>query len=277
MSARRPAGKHRKPGKHRRANTSPSPQLLLGTAVMATAAATLLPSGASQALGDVKRGAEAPREPALGLAAAPTMQKAASSATMSAPRSTPSPTPSLLALARTKASAPVVATGKPLAKIKAPQLEAVMRIKRASRSAARRPVAPPPPPQWVTPTQAYSLTAHFGAGGGLWSRDHTGQDFAAPHGTPVVAVGAGIVKSADYAGAYGNRIIIEHADGTETWYCHLSSYDVSVGEEVEVSETIGRVGSTGNSTGPHLHFEVRPDGGDAIDPMSWLREHGVKI
>jgi murein DD-endopeptidase MepM/ murein hydrolase activator NlpD len=127
----------------------------------------------------------------------------------------------------------------------------------------------------VLPLDTFRLTAGFGATSGLWSSSHTGQDFAAPSGTPVHAVAKGVVKSAEWAGAYGWRVIIRHSDGTETWYCHLSSFLVRSGS-VEPGQVIGRVGSTGNTTGPHLHFEVRRNG-QPIPPLQWLRRNGVDV
>ncbi|WP_296604562.1 M23 family metallopeptidase, partial [Nocardioides sp.] len=79
-----------------------------------------------------------------------------------------------------------------------------------------------------------------------------------------------------WAGAYGNKIEITHPDGTETWYCHLSRTDVQVGAQVATGAVIGAVGATGNVTGPHLHFEVRSDGGSALDPETVLQQHGVR-
>ena len=78
-------------------------------------------------------------------------------------------------------------------------------------------------PKWVVPVLGYRLTAGFGEYG-LWSSAHTGQDFAAPEGTPVRSVGDGTILSTGYDGAYGNKIVIQHPDGTVTWYCHLSSF-----------------------------------------------------
>jgi murein DD-endopeptidase MepM/ murein hydrolase activator NlpD len=129
---------------------------------------------------------------------------------------------------------------------------------------------------WVLPVTNFRLSAGFGQSGSMWSSDHTGQDFAAPMGTPVRSVGAGEIISAHYSGPYGNRIIVRHDDGTETWYCHLSAFE-HTGGRVRSGEVIGYVGSTGNSTGPHLHFEVRPGGGDPIDPLPWLRQLGLPI
>ncbi|WP_344220882.1 M23 family metallopeptidase [Kribbella sancticallisti] len=125
------------------------------------------------------------------------------------------------------------------------------------------------------PVSGYRITAVFGQGGSRWARNHTGTDFAAPTGTRVGAVMQGVVISAGQAGPYGNQIKIRHADGTETWYNHLSKIIVTVGERVDAGEQIGAVGSTGNSTGPHLHLEIRPGGAGPVDPMRWLRAHGL--
>jgi murein DD-endopeptidase MepM/ murein hydrolase activator NlpD len=126
--------------------------------------------------------------------------------------------------------------------------------------------------RWVVPVSDYEITATFSEGGGLWSSDHTGLDFAAPEGTPVSATADGEVTSTGYDGDYGNQIVITHDDGTQTWYCHLSSIDVSTGQSVQAGTTIGAVGMTGNTTGPHLHLEVHPGGGAAVDPYSYLQE-----
>jgi len=127
----------------------------------------------------------------------------------------------------------------------------------------------------VLPVTNYRLTARFGASSRLWSNRHTGLDFAAPSGTPVRAVKAGRVTSAGWDGAYGWKLIIKHDDGTETWYCHLSSFATRSGT-VAAGERIGRVGSTGNVTGPHLHLEVRT-ADKPRDPLRWLRAQGVRI
>jgi murein DD-endopeptidase MepM/ murein hydrolase activator NlpD len=116
----------------------------------------------------------------------------------------------------------------------------------------------------------YRLTARFGQTGGYWSSGiHTGLDFAGPTGTPIMAAASGKVVSAGYEGAYGNQIIIDHGDGFQTTYNHLSGIGVSVGDTVSTGDHIGGRGSTGNSTGAHLHFEVTKDG-KFVDPESWL-------
>ena len=129
--------------------------------------------------------------------------------------------------------------------------------------------------QWVLPLAGYDITATFGESSYLWSSVHTGLDFAAAEGTPLVAVAAGTITDTAYDGAYGNKTVLTLADGTDIWYCHQSVQTVSVGDEVAPGESIGAVGSTGNTTGPHLHLEVHPGGGDAVDPYDVLVEHGV--
>jgi murein DD-endopeptidase MepM/ murein hydrolase activator NlpD len=99
--------------------------------------------------------------------------------------------------------------------------------------------------------------------------NHPGFDLAAPTGTQVSAAAGGTVTHAGPAGTYGNLVTIRHADGFETRYAHLSSVDVQVGAKVESGQPIGKVGTTGYSTGPHLHFEVRKDGA-TVDPAPLL-------
>ncbi|ANH92251.1 M23 family metallopeptidase [Streptomyces sp. NPDC057197] len=131
--------------------------------------------------------------------------------------------------------------------------------------------------QYTLPTSSYTITSTFGQAGSMWSSGHhTGLDFAAPTGTLIKAVHSGTVTEAGWAGAYGYRTILTLDDGTELWFCHQSSISVSAGQKVATGEVIGRVGATGNVTGPHLHLEVHP-GGEAsgIDPMAWLRAKGL--
>ncbi len=100
-------------------------------------------------------------------------------------------------------------------------------------------------------------------------RHHAGVDLAAPTGTPIAAAQAGTVTFAGTRGGYGNLVIVTAPDGTETRYAHASRLDVRAGEGVAAGQVLGAVGSTGMSTGPHLHFEVRR-GGEAIDPAPLL-------
>jgi murein DD-endopeptidase MepM/ murein hydrolase activator NlpD len=128
---------------------------------------------------------------------------------------------------------------------------------------------------WQLPVSGYHLTAGFGEYG-LWSSYHTGLDFAAPSGTPIYAVANGTISSASYDGSYGNKTVETLEDGTELWYCHQTSFTVSSGEVVQAGELIGYIGSTGHVTGPHLHLEVRPGGGDPVDPYTALVVHGLQ-
>ncbi|MFJ8866121.1 M23 family metallopeptidase [Streptomyces sp. NPDC102473] len=131
---------------------------------------------------------------------------------------------------------------------------------------------------YAVPTSSYYISSTFGQAGSMWSSGHhTGLDFAAPTGTPVKAVHSGTVKSAGYSGSYGYRTVLELDDGTEVWYCHQSSMDVTAGQKVSTGETIGRVGATGNVTGAHLHLEIHTPDGTGIDPMAWLRGKGLTI
>ena len=117
---------------------------------------------------------------------------------------------------------------------------------------------------------SYRLTARFGQSGGYWSSGiHTGLDFAGSSGTAITAAGSGTVVEAGWAGAYGNRIVVDHGNGYQTTYNHLSDIDVSVGQDVLTGDSIGNLGGTGNVTGPHLHFEVTRNG-KFVDPESWL-------
>ncbi|MFV2119594.1 M23 family metallopeptidase, partial [Streptomyces sp. Act-28] len=126
---------------------------------------------------------------------------------------------------------------------------------------------------------SYVSTA-YRAGGSLWSSgSHSGVDFHAPYGSTVVSVGRGTVVEAGWGGAYGNNVVIRMHDGTYTQYGHLASIGVSVGQTVMSGQRIGVSGSTGNSTGPHLHFEARTSAeyGSDIDPVSYLRARGVNV
>lgn len=99
---------------------------------------------------------------------------------------------------------------------------------------------------------------------------HPGVDLAVSEGTPVHASAAGTVIAAGWDGSYGEKIVVDHGNGYQTWYAHLSAIDVSVGAHVYKSETIGRVGETGFATGPHLHYQVMLDG-RPVDPTPYLR------
>jgi murein DD-endopeptidase MepM/ murein hydrolase activator NlpD len=102
------------------------------------------------------------------------------------------------------------------------------------------------------------------------NRFHGGIDVAVDNGTPVAASGDGLVVTAGWVGAYGYAVYLEHADGLQTRYAHLSEVLVVEGELVRQGDTIGLAGSSGASTGPHLHFEIRV-AGLAVDPLAYLR------
>ncbi|MFJ8826840.1 peptidoglycan DD-metalloendopeptidase family protein [Streptomyces sp. NPDC102467] len=125
-----------------------------------------------------------------------------------------------------------------------------------------------------------SIGTPYHSNGSMWSSGyHTGTDFVVPTGTAIKAVGAGTVVSAGMDGAYGNEVVIQHADGRYSQYAHMSSLGVSAGQTVTAGQQIGLSGATGNVTGPHLHFEIRtsPSYGSDVDPLAYLREHGVSI
>ncbi|MET9935678.1 MULTISPECIES: LysM peptidoglycan-binding domain-containing M23 family metallopeptidase [unclassified Streptomyces] len=133
---------------------------------------------------------------------------------------------------------------------------------------------------WVSPVALAGFSTPYHASGSMWSSGyHTGVDFIASSGTTVRAVGAGTVVSAGWSGSYGNEVVIRHEDGNYSQYAHLSSLSVSAGQSVSGGQQIGLSGSTGNSTGPHLHFEIRttPSYGSDIDPLAYLRQHGVSL
>ena len=130
--------------------------------------------------------------------------------------------------------------------------------------------------QFALPPGSYDVSNSYGQCSYLWANCHTGEDFSAPYGTPIYNIAAGTVTSAGYDGSYGNKTVVTLEDGTEIWYCHQSSMNVSVGETVEAGQAIGAVGTTGNTTGPHLHLEVRPGAGDAVDPYQALVVHGLR-
>ncbi|UPT45940.1 LysM peptidoglycan-binding domain-containing M23 family metallopeptidase [Streptomyces sp. WAC00303] len=133
---------------------------------------------------------------------------------------------------------------------------------------------------WSAPLASANVTTQYRASGASWSSGyHTGSDFQAASGTPVLAIGPGTVVSAGNSGSYGNEVVIKHEDGMYSQYAHQSSLNVSVGQTVTGGQQIGLSGSTGNSTGPHLHFEVRtgPSYGSDVDPIAYLRQHGVSV
>ncbi|MFH9075451.1 transglycosylase family protein [Streptomyces alboflavus] len=125
-----------------------------------------------------------------------------------------------------------------------------------------------------------SIGTPYRATGSSWSKGyHTGVDFPVPTGTSVKAVASGTVVSSGWGGSYGYQVVIRHTDGKYSQYAHLSALTVKAGQQVGPGQRIGRSGSTGNSSGPHLHFEIRtgPGFGADVDPLAYLRARGVRI
>ena len=146
---------------------------------------------------------------------------------------------------------------------------------RAAREAERKRLN-----MFVAPISNSYVSTGYKASSSLWSSgSHTGIDFHAASGTAVHAVGAGTVVQTGWGGAYGNQIVIKMNDGTYTQYGHLSSIGVSVGQTVTPGQQIGLSGATGNTAGPHLHFEARTTSeyGSDVDPVAYLRSHGVNV
>ncbi|MDX3451894.1 transglycosylase family protein [Streptomyces sp. ME02-8801-2C] len=186
---------------------------------------------------------------------------------------------------RTKAAPHAPAHTEPARKSKTeskPKAKTKPRPERAPSRPVEKAAAPKAPRTDAT------LTAPVSAGtgtpyhksGSSWSKGyHTGVDFPVPTGTSVKAIGAGEVVEAGWGGSFGYQVVIRHADGRYSQYAHLSAISVRAGGSVSAGQRIGRSGSTGNSTGPHLHFEVRtgPGFGSDIDPVAYLRAGGVRI
>lgn len=143
--------------------------------------------------------------------------------------------------------------------------EAVARLEGVKKTAMTLPIHNPAP--------GYAVSSSFGI-----RRDpligkpamHAGMDFRVPYGLPVRASGAGKVVKAGWSGGYGRMVEVEHADGLTTRYAHMSKISVSVGDAVQRGTIVGKVGSSGRSTGPHLHYEVRREG-TAIDPLKFIK------
>jgi murein DD-endopeptidase MepM/ murein hydrolase activator NlpD len=122
-------------------------------------------------------------------------------------------------------------------------------------------------------TSNYGMRTHPVLGG---RRKHTGIDLAAPTGTPIYATADGVIGRADWYSSYGLYISINHGASMETRYAHLSRLAVAAGDNVKKGDLIGYVGSTGRSTGPHLHYEVRVDG-LAVNPIPYMVESEAQL
>ncbi|MFI6690333.1 peptidoglycan DD-metalloendopeptidase family protein [Streptomyces sp. NPDC050433] len=147
--------------------------------------------------------------------------------------------------------------------------QAAEKKKREEEAAAREAARP----KFALPVEMRGLSASYGQAGINWMSMHTGIDFPVSYGTPVMAAADSTVRT-QWNGSYGNMVILTTADGTEIWYCHLSSAKIRSGP-VKAGDVVAYSGNSGNSTGPHLHMEVRPGGGAATDPVAWFRSHGL--
>jgi murein DD-endopeptidase MepM/ murein hydrolase activator NlpD len=129
----------------------------------------------------------------------------------------------------------------------------------------------------TSPVTGYPVSAAYGISGSWAAGHHTGVDFATPAGTTARSVGPGRVVLAAYAGDYGNAVMVKLDDGYYVLYAHLSQIAVKEDEKVETGTKLGKTGSTGRSTGPHLHFEIRTDSayGTDVDPVAYLARHGA--
>lgn len=147
---------------------------------------------------------------------------------------------------------------------------------RATRGNARNPAAEhnqPAPNVWLLPVQTYEVTSVFGA---RWGTQHPGVDLGASEGTPFYATAAGLVTVCRWNGGYGYNVQIDHGGGILSVYGHSSKLLCKEGQRVQAGDLIAKVGNTGNSFGPHLHFEIRVNN-TVIDPVPFMKTHGVDI
>lgn len=114
-----------------------------------------------------------------------------------------------------------------------------------------------------------TISSRYGVSSRIRKSNHTGLDIAATTGTPIKVMADGVVTNASYSGSYGNLVKVDHGNGVETWYAHTSKMYVKKGQEVKAGDEIATVGSTGNSTGPHLHLEIRLNG-EHINPQKYV-------
>lgn len=125
------------------------------------------------------------------------------------------------------------------------------------------------------PKGSYRISSSYGP---RWGTTHRGLDMAAPAGTPIYAAADGVVLAPVGMRGYGNVVVLQHPDGQVTLYAHASKVLVDPGERVKAGQVVALVGSTGNSTGNHLHFEVRKGlTGDQSEPVAWLKARGVEV
>lgn len=124
----------------------------------------------------------------------------------------------------------------------------------------------------------FPTTGRFTSGfGPRWGAMHQGIDIANNIGTPIYSVMAGTVTEAGAAQGFGQWVRVKHDNGEYSVYGHVESFNVSIGQRVEAGQQIATMGNRGRSTGPHLHFEIRPDGVNAVDPVAWFAVQGINV
>ncbi|MGB3440285.1 MAG: M23 family metallopeptidase [Actinophytocola sp.] len=173
------------------------------------------------------------------------------------------------------AAAPEVLTVAKMstAPVEAQKIASTNQIVQTRAAAAAAAKAEAERPKFVRPAEG-RFTSGFGA---RWGTSHLGIDIANRIGTPIYAAADGVVIEAGPASGFGLWVRIQHDDGTITVYGHMEDYSVREGERVKAGEQIARIGNRGQSTGPHLHFEVWDEGTRKINPRTWLIDHGVNI
>lgn len=230
-------------GRHRKQSVSPTTKGRVALVAVATGAASTAGAG-GVAIAEAQH-AEASASPQIDLAANAVVPGS-------------SETPQILAIAEFK----------PMANLNDQVTKAIQyNAERVAADAAAR------APKAAKPAEG-AFTSPFGP---RWGAFHSGIDIANAVGTPILAVEDGVVIDSGAASGFGQWIRIKHNDGTITVYGHMETLDVSTGQKVTAGQKIAGMGSRGFSTGSHLHFEVHPAGGSAIDPVPWLAERGIHI
>lgn len=145
----------------------------------------------------------------------------------------------------------------------------------ASLTAPATPKAAKAAPAWVNPMSAGEVSSCYGP---RWGTMHAGVDLFTDENEPIVSVGKGTVVAAGWAySGYGISVVVDHHNGYLTHYAHMNKTAVGEGDEVKAGDVLGYEGSTGDSTGPHLHFEVHAGMWNQIDPAPWLAERGIDL
>ncbi|WP_091350401.1 M23 family metallopeptidase [Micromonospora rhizosphaerae] len=175
-----------------------------------------------------------------------------------------------------ESTAPVTPSASPVSPSPSPSTASPAPTQKAATTKPTPKRTAAPKPSWVIPMKGAEITSCYGM---RWGTLHAGIDFAMPAGTPIHAAAAGtVVKAGDVGDGYGISVFIDHGNGYLTHYAHQSRLAVTVGEKVGVGEVIGYEGSTGDSTGPHLHFEVhKGQMWNQIDPAPFLRARGIDV